>query len=54
MNFHAKLLLLLVGVCFLDLIPIPITGLTLIYVLVQRPAWFIHTVHRIYGIEEKE
>ena len=49
MKIHTKIILILIALCASDvLIPIPILGLTLIYVVLQRPPWFIETVKKIY------
>lgn len=32
-------------------IPIPIIGLALIYVIVQKPPWFVDMVQEIYRLE---
>jgi len=54
MNINTKLLVLLVAMCIVDVvIPVPILGVTLLYVLLQRPSWFIDVVHKIYSPEEK-
>jgi hypothetical protein len=31
-------------------IPIPIIGLMLIYVIVQKPSWFLDLAHEIYRL----
>ncbi len=49
MDIRSKTLLGLALLCLLDVvIPLPISGVVLIYVLLQRPPWFIDTVERIY------
>lgn len=42
--------LILLGIADV-VIPVPITGLMLIYVIMQKPAWFLKLVWDIYGIE---
>ena len=53
MNIRTKSILVL---CFLGIIdaaiPIPIIGLVLIYVLVQKPPWFLELVKEIYTIDQ--
>ena len=43
---------LLVGLVFLGIIdimiPLPITGIILIYALLQKPRWFIELVEEVY------
>jgi len=34
------------------IIPIPLIGVLLIVVLVERPRWFLNAVRRIYHVEE--
>lgn len=47
-----KLLLILIALAIMDvLIPIPMTTVVLIYVLSQKPPWFIDIVHRVYDTE---
>jgi hypothetical protein len=49
MNIRNKTLLALILLCVVDvLIPLPITGLVLVYVVVQRPPWFVDLADRIY------
>ncbi|HUV76461.1 MAG TPA: hypothetical protein VMW06_00235 [Desulfobacterales bacterium] len=52
MNIRTKSILIL---CFLGMvdaaIPIPIIGLILIYVIVQKPPWFSDIVQEIYHVE---
>ena len=39
-------------ICVVDVvIPIPILGLILIYVVLQRPSWFADAVGEIYGLK---
>jgi hypothetical protein len=50
MHIQTKLLILLTTMCIVDVvIPVPILGVTLIYILLQRPPWFMDTVHKIYS-----
>lgn len=49
MNLKTQLLIYLILIGVLDVvIPIPITGLLMIYVLFQKPAWFKQWVEDIY------
>jgi hypothetical protein len=49
MNIRNKTLLSLILLCVADVvIPLPITGLLLVYVVVQRPSWFVDLADRIY------
>ena len=50
MKIQTKLLLYLVALALVDtVIPVPITGMVLIYVLYQKPAWFREMVTEVYG-----
>lgn len=50
MNAQTKYLLILLGLGIIDVfIPVPIVGLILVYVLIQRPPWFRDIVREIYG-----
>lgn len=51
MSKKAQVLLALVGLCLVDaVIPIvPIAGLLLIYVVLEKPAWFSDLVRELYG-----
>ena len=49
MNIRTKSILVLILLGIVDVvIPIPIIGLMLIYVIVQKPSWFIALVQEIY------
>ena len=49
MTLKTKILMYLILIGVLDVvIPIPITGLILIYVLFQKPVWFRQWVDGIY------
>ena len=49
-NAKTKCLIALIFLGIVDaVIPIPILGLILIYVLIQKPAWFKDLVQEIYG-----
>lgn len=55
MSIATKLIITLIVLAIVDVvIPIPITSIILIYVLLQKPPWFIDTVHKIYRLEEEE
>jgi hypothetical protein len=50
MTLKTKCLIGLIALCIVDvLIPIPIVGMILIYVLFQRPPWFADAVREIYA-----
>lgn len=50
MNIKTKTLLTLAILAVVDLvIPIPLTGLLLIYVVLGRPSWFTKLVREIYN-----
>jgi hypothetical protein len=47
---QTKLVLILVALCLIDLvIPIPILGLMLVYVVLEKPVWFRDLVSEVYG-----
>lgn len=49
MDIRSKYLLGLVVLCLIDVvIPLPISGAVLIYVILKRPPWFLETVEQIY------
>ena len=50
MTTKTKTLISLLLLCLVDtVIPFPIVGTILIYVLLQRPPWFKNVVAEIYG-----
>jgi len=50
MGIKTKILIILSILCIIDVvIPIPILGVILIYVVIQRPPWFMEAVHNIYN-----
>ncbi len=50
-----NLFLYLIILTILDMfIPIPFTGILLIYVLLEKPVWFKELVDGVYGQEEKD
>jgi len=50
MNIKAKTLVALIVLCVIDVVvPVPILGAILIYVVIQKPIWFEQTVRDIYG-----
>jgi hypothetical protein len=52
MNTQSKTILILILLGVIDvLIPIPVIGLILIYVVIQKPAWFQDLVKDIYRLE---
>jgi len=49
MSTKTKALIFVIGLGIIDmLIPIPILGLVLVYVVVQKPPWFMDVVSEIY------
>ena len=51
MNIKTKYLCLLAVLSAVDvLIPIPILGVILLYVVLERPFWFKDAVSKIYGV----
>lgn len=49
MNIRNKVIVGLVLLCVIDvLIPLPILGGILVYVVAERPAWFVDLADRIY------
>ena len=52
MNTQSKTILTLVLLGVVDvLIPIPVIGLILIYVVIRKPSWFQDLVKDIYRLE---
>jgi hypothetical protein len=52
MNIRTKSILVLILLGIVDVvIPIPIIGLMLIYVIVQKPSWFLDLTQEIYRLE---
>ena len=50
MALKTKCLIGLVALAVVDaVIPIPIVGIVLIYVIVQKPPWFHEVVEDLYG-----
>ena len=50
MNIKTKSLIFLVILGIIDVvIPIPILGVILIYVVLQKPPWFTNVVREIYN-----
>jgi hypothetical protein len=50
MGIKSKCLIFLILMGIVDVvIPVPIIGIFLIYVLFQRPPWFLEMVKEIYG-----
>lgn len=50
MNPRAKIFVYLVLLIFVDIIPLPlpVTALILLYVVLQRPAWFSDMYRQVY------
>ena len=52
MSITTKYLILLVILCIMDVvIPVPILGVTLIYIVLQKPLWFTDAVSKIYDAD---
>lgn len=52
-SFRTKVLLTLSCVCLVDIIiPLPLLGLLLIYVVLEKPVWFPEWVGRVYSTGE--
>ena len=52
MNIKTKSLIILIILGIIDaVIPIPILGVILIYIVLQRPPWFTNVVREIYDTE---
>jgi hypothetical protein len=52
MNIKTKSLIFLLILGIIDvIIPIPILGVILIYVVLQKPPWFTKVVREIYTLE---
>ena len=52
MKTKSKVLLYLIVLALIDtVIPVPITGIILIYVLYEKPAWFKGLVSEIYNLK---
>ena len=49
MNIKTKTLVFLILLGIIDMvIPVPILGVTLVYIVFQRPPWFADLVGKIY------
>jgi hypothetical protein len=45
-----RLIAILAGLAVLDLVvPLPILGLALLWVVLERPPWFLRLVDEVYG-----
>ncbi len=52
MSIKTKCLILLIFLCITDVvIPVPILGVTLIYIVLQKPLWFTDVVSKIYDAD---
>jgi hypothetical protein len=50
MNLRNKLIIYTVMLAVIDtVIPVPVTGLLLIYVLLKKPIWFKKSVFEVYN-----
>lgn len=55
MNCKARALVYLIPLAIVDaVIPVPIVGLILIYVILARPPWFLSLTDQIYGRSKGE
>ncbi len=53
MDYKTKVLAGLISLAIVDVvIPVPVIGLFLIYVIITRPPWFSDLVAQIYGRAE--
>jgi len=53
MNIRTKSILVLILLGTVDtLIPLPIIGLICIYIIIQKPFWFIDLVKQVYNPKE--
>lgn len=51
MNIQTKFIIILIFLGIVDAaIPIPIIGLILIYIIIQKPPWFLDLVQEIYRL----
>lgn len=49
MSKTSKLLVYLLLLCVVDMvIPVPILGVILVYVVLEKPPWFYDTVRQVY------
>lgn len=49
MNIETQLLIYVILLLLVDtVIPLPITAVILLYVILQRPAWFAQLYHQVY------
>ncbi|WP_434112590.1 hypothetical protein [Methylocaldum sp. GT1TLB] len=48
MSTRTKCFITLIGLMILDIFPIPVVGLIGLYVIINRPRWFLETVNRLY------
>ena len=53
MTRKTQILIALIVLCVVDaVVPFfPVLGLVLIYVLLEKPPWFLETVRQVYDIE---
>lgn len=51
MNLRTKIIIYLIILLLIDSLPIPlpVTALIMLYVVMQRPAWFSDVVRQIYN-----
>ena len=51
MTFKARAIIGLVGLSVVDIVfPIPIVGLIMIFVVLQKPPWFLKVVRELYEV----
>jgi hypothetical protein len=48
LSTKTKVLLTLIVLMVFDILPIPVLGLLMLHVVLNRPAWFENLVHRLY------
>jgi hypothetical protein len=49
MTLKTRVLICLVGLCLVDtVIPLPIVGLVVVFVILQKPPWFQKLVGELY------
>jgi hypothetical protein len=49
MSTRLKCFVVLLLLMVLDILPFPIIGLVGLYVILQRPPWFLEVVERLYA-----
>lgn len=49
MKARTRCLLLLGAFATIDIVPVPVLALALLYVVLNRPVWFKHLIDRLYA-----